>query len=384
MMLSNLGLLVLFLFFCSDLFGQSTVSGSFDFDGRTRDYAIYEPANFNDSQAVPLLLVLHHNGATGPGVMDYMGFKPVADTANFLSVYPTALEDQFASAHAWNSGLNPLNQIDDVGFLSALIDTMMAHYNIDANRVYATGHSMGGYMCYRLACELSGRIAAIAPSAGTLALPIRLTCNPSRPVPVLHKHGSNDGRVKWDGSEPPFSSSVDATIDYWVQHNHCPTNPVITQLPNLVNDGIVFETHYYGPCDKGSEVILYKGVGAPHGWQAFGHDIITPVVVWNFLKKYSLQGLIPKDTVTGMATVNQEQLNTYPNPFTYQLNVELKKEERGWLKIFDAKGSLVTELKNTGNQNRVIIIKTSSWAKGVYLLQLFSDDSIQSSVLLKQ
>ena len=238
--------------------GQNIINGSFTHDSRLREYAIYEPAGFDNSRAVPLLLVLHHNGATGPGVMTYMGFMPIADTAGFISVYPTALEDPFASPHAWNAGLNPLNQIDDVGFLSVLIDSMMNRYHIDTQRVYATGHSMGGYLSHRLGCQLSHRIAAIAPSAGTIALSVTQICNPSRPVPVMHRHGTNDTRVRYDGSDPPFSTSVDATIDVWVNKNACPQTPVVTQLPDVVSDGVGYETYHYKPCEKGSEVVFLR------------------------------------------------------------------------------------------------------------------------------
>lgn len=362
-----------------ETFAQNTIIKSFNYDGRLREYAIYEPANYTNTKALPLILVLHHNGATGPGVMDYMGYKSIADTAGFLSIYPTALEDQFASPHAWNAGLNPLNQIDDVGFLSALIDTMIDNYLIDTNRVYATGHSMGGYMSHRLGCELSNRIAAIAPSAGTLASWIISDCNPPRAVPVMHKHGTNDNTVKWDGTEPPFSTSVDTTIKFWVEHNGCTGLPIITQLPDIINDGYYYETIHYKQCKGESEVILYKAVGAPHGWQAVGHDISPPLEVWKFFLRHILHKLDSNITSVPVSPSEKLELQIYPNPFKEILYFEKSTNDPIRIEIYDISGKLVKQLI----LNSDLIIETSQWESGIYFLKYVYNNQVRQLKLVK-
>lgn len=380
MISGNTSLTILLFFLITEISAQTTITSSFAYNGRIREYAIYEPANFLNSRAVPLILVLHHNGATGTGVMNYMGFKPIADTAGFISVYPTALEDQFASPHAWNAGLNPLNPIDDVGFLSTLIDTVMNRYWIDSNRVYATGHSMGGYMSHRLGCQLSERIAAIAPSAGTLASWIAPSCNPPRPMPVLHKHGTNDNRVKWDGSAPPFSTSVDATIHFWVQHNQCAGMPVVTQLPDLVNDGYYYETTHYKGCAGNSEVILLKGAGAPHGWHAVGHDISPPSEVWKFFMRHTLHEPLPDSTSTATnLSVVEPALQAFPNPFQNVINLKISTFDATQIRIYDMAGRIVAK----PDLEAELTIETTNWSSGIYLLEYLSENTVHWMRLVK-
>lgn len=360
-------------------YAQNTILKSFNYDGRLREYAIYEPANLSNTKALPLILVLHHNGATGPGVIDYMGYKPIADTAGFISIYPTALEDQFASPHAWNAGLNPLNQIDDVGFLSALIDTIMSNYWIDSNRVYATGHSMGGYMSHRLGCELSNRIAAIAPSAGTMASWIMPNCNPPRAVPVLHKHGTNDNTVKWDGSEPPFSTSVDTTVKFWVEHNNCIGAPEITQLPDLVNDGYYYEKVHYNNCEGESEVILYKAIGAPHGWHAEGHDISPPLEVWKFFMRHTLYKVDTNTISIAENFSNESILKVFPNPFNDKLHFEKSIDAPIIIEIYDISGKQVDYINLDSN----LAIETSQWESGIYFLKYLHKNQVYQSKFIK-
>ena len=377
--LCTINLLLLSLVLCA----QQTVLNSFDFEGRTREFAIYIPVALDSNAAAPLILVLHHNGATGPGIIDYMGFDKVADTAGFLSVYPTALEDQFVSQHAWSAGINPLNQINDVGFLSALIDSMAFWFLIDTTRIYATGHSMGGFMSHRLGCDLANRLAAIAPSAGTLPQLVHDRCSPSKPMPVMHKHGTNDGVVLWDGSEPPLITSVDTTIAFWVKENNCPSQPVITELPDLVNDGIVFETHYYGPCDNGTEVILYKGIGAPHGWQAFGHDIVTPVEVWSFFQKFDINGKVQLEDTTIQTTIHSIEdspLRIFPNPV--QNKVLFSIPDNGVLSVYDLFGLPV--LQERTSKRSFLEVDLSEISSGWYLVELQTTESSFRSKLLKQ
>ncbi len=112
----------------------------------------------------------------------------VADTAGIVVVYPNGIDE------TWN--VSSTTGTDDVGFISALIDTVDYQYSIDLNRVFATGMSMGGFMSYRLACELSERIAAIASVTGLQAF---YPCNPNRPVPILQFHGTADPVVPYAG-----------------------------------------------------------------------------------------------------------------------------------------------------------------------------------------
>lgn len=163
---------------------------------------------------------------------------------------------------------------------------MKDYYDIDLNRVYSTGMSMGGFMSYRLACELSERIAAIASVTGLLAA---FPCTPARPLPVLQIHGTADGTVPYSG--------VSSTISFWVGENNCPVSPVITNLPDINStDASTVTKSYYGFCDDSTEVILYTVNNGGHTWPdaainigVTNRDFNANSEVWNFFKKYALE-----------------------------------------------------------------------------------------------
>ena len=139
---------------------------------------------------IPLVIYLHGYGWTAEQDMNYTRLYEVADTTGYIVVYPSG-------APYWNSGIsdNPdlaTSDVDDVGFINALIDTLSAQYSIDFERVYACGYSNGGFMSYKLACQLSNRIAAIASVGGVMPNSLMKNCNPLRTMPILEIHGTND------------------------------------------------------------------------------------------------------------------------------------------------------------------------------------------------
>ncbi|HPI09028.1 MAG TPA: PHB depolymerase family esterase, partial [Saprospiraceae bacterium] len=172
---------------------QTTLTGTIQSGGLTREYRLYKPAVYNGSTAVPLVINMHGYSSNNLEQEFYGDFRGIADTANFLIVHPNGTLDN-QGQRFWNA-FGTGSNVDDVGFISDLIDTLSAAYNIDPQRIYATGMSNGGFMSYSLACELNERIAAIASVTGSMA-PIKLaSCNPQRPVPVMEIHGTADGVV---------------------------------------------------------------------------------------------------------------------------------------------------------------------------------------------
>lgn len=200
------------------------VSGS-----QVRTYRIFVPAEL-PAGLVPLVIVLH-GGALGSSfqIARNTGFDAEATAGGFIAVYPQGL------ANTWNAGTccNPARDlaVDDVGFMRDLIDDLAARHEIDPARVYATGMSNGGMLAYRLGCELSDRIAAIAPVSATMVVS---PCTPGRPVSVMHIHGLMDHNVNYEGgvgsdglskdSRPPVPSVVAS----WRAIDACPEPPVQT------------------------------------------------------------------------------------------------------------------------------------------------------------
>jgi polyhydroxybutyrate depolymerase len=235
-------------------------------DGRTRTYHAYAPSDL-DPAGVPLLVALH--GGTGSGLQfeTSSGFDDLAELYGFVVVYPDGIGAgaNETDNRTWNAGIccgqAALKGVDDVAFVRQLIDAMEAEFTIDPTSVFAAGHSNGGFMAFRLACELSDRIAAVGLQAGGLGVG---QCNPSRPVSLLHIHGTADTNVPVAGGKgsgisqvsfPPLDQSL-ATVTAAMG---------CTGRPEQTKDGIV-TTRSWDECDGDTSVELQLVDGATHTW----------------------------------------------------------------------------------------------------------------------
>jgi polyhydroxybutyrate depolymerase len=255
---------------------------------------------------MPLVIALHGGGGTGERMerLSLGGFNTLADKEGFVVVYPDGIERH------WNDGRGKVRyrahreKIDDVGFMSALIDELVKRQNIDDKRVYITGISNGAMLSNRLGCELTGKIAAIAPVAGNMPYDLAPQCSPSEPISVLMISGTEDPMMPWEGGEARFNRSkfgrvlsAAETIKFWVANNRCIPRPVITWEPDKdPQDGTRVRKEAYGGCRKGTEVILYAIEGGGHAWPGgfqylpervigrTSEDIDANDVVWNFFK----------------------------------------------------------------------------------------------------
>ena len=201
----------------------------------------------------------------------FSGLNRKADEAGFLVVYPNG-QGWRDMLLFWNvaaaGGRQNKDQADNVAFIARVLDDLPKLVNVDRRRVYATGMSIGGTMCYLLAAELSDRIAAIAPVAGTMAVG---KSRPRRPVPVMHFHGTDDKLVPYHVVPGPAQEllglqSVKATIGAWAEIDGCPARPVVTDLPDRDDDGTRVTREVYGPGKDESEVVLWSIEGGGHTW----------------------------------------------------------------------------------------------------------------------
>jgi polyhydroxybutyrate depolymerase len=274
-------------------------------DEAERSAFVYVPPTHDGSEATSLVLVLHGGGGTAAGMIKLtQGLDTIADREGFIIAYPAGVDKH------WNDGREITGDADtdDVGFLSALIDHISADYAIDSKRVYATGISNGGFMSFRLACELSDKIAAIAPVTAALSEDLYATCSPSEPVSVLVVNGTHDPLVPWDGGTVGFglrepgrgqALSTADTIAYWVARNRCAAGPDVLQLPDAdPKDGTRVRWEVHGQCDGSSEVVLCEIEGGghtwPRGWQylpegvigATSQDVEANEVIWQFFQEH--------------------------------------------------------------------------------------------------
>lgn len=204
---------------------------SIEIGGRERTFLVHVPNAKTPSAGMPVLIFLHGGGGNGRIVEQTSGFSELADREGFIAVYPDGtgrLPNRFTWDAANCCGYAYDQHIDDVGFISAMIDSLIAAFDVDPARVYVTGHSNGAMMTYRLGCELAGKIAAIAPDAGALNTE---SCSPSHPLPVLIVHGEADQNVPVAGGQSPgvgvpghddrIDQPLSFAVDTWVDIDNC-------------------------------------------------------------------------------------------------------------------------------------------------------------------
>lgn len=241
-------------------------NGNLEFEGEERNYMVVVPKDYVDDEEFPLIIYLHSYGWTAQKGMDYTLIHQAADTFGFLVAFPSA-------SYNWNSGIGerggwPTSNVDDVEFINTLIDTLSDSYNIDLERIFAAGYSNGGFMAYRLACQLSERIAAIASVGGLLSEETLAECNPSRPVPILHIHGTNDTWVPMEGGAG--WQSVEQTLGYWIEFNRCENSSSINLEDLDPSDDCTVELISYSGCADDGEVVYYKIIEGGHTWPGAG------------------------------------------------------------------------------------------------------------------
>jgi polyhydroxybutyrate depolymerase len=270
--------------------------------GRERNYLIHAPPSIDATKPIPVVLIFHGGGTNAAQMVHFCVLNDKADEAGFLAVYPngTGRTEQLLTWNAGNCcGYAQQEIVDDVGFVRKLLDDLGAVSQIDAKRVYATGMSNGAMMAYRLASELSDRIAAIAPVAGPMGT---RECHPTRAVPVLHFHGTDDkfaplagGRGERSLSQTDFYS-VEHSLGCWIKANGCDEKPVVVEEPAKVADGTKAARKTWGGGKNGAEVVLIEIAGAGHTWPGRQPSVLflgksTKNVaandeIWEFFKKH--------------------------------------------------------------------------------------------------
>ncbi|PIU14427.1 hypothetical protein COT20_02755 [bacterium (Candidatus Gribaldobacteria) CG08_land_8_20_14_0_20_39_15] len=209
-------------------------SGDYNFatkhQNRTRFYSVHVPLCYSKGKAIPLIINFHGGNSTAEKAEQGIGdMNNKADEACFIGAYPSGVSSvgQPGKSQYWNAGtlvqieeVDP--SIDDVGFISKMLDELEGKFSIDTKKVYATGISNGAWMTYRVACELSDRITAIAPISGGLILE---NCNPKRPIPIIHFHGTSDPGWPYYGGNgcwtDTYRQPIKETIQKWIEINGC-------------------------------------------------------------------------------------------------------------------------------------------------------------------
>ncbi|MBI3249440.1 MAG: polyhydroxybutyrate depolymerase [Deltaproteobacteria bacterium] len=280
--------------------------------GRERTYWLHIPPQRQADSPLPLVLMFHGAGGNGRGQEDWSGMDAVADREGFLVVYPDGTSLFGRRFLTWNAGgccgYAMRNNVDDVGFVVALLKALARRVLVDRTRVYTTGMSNGAMMSYRLAVEIPERIAAITPVAGGLVTELPAA---SRAVPLLHIHSVDDARAVYGGDRGARLSfarranhpAIEEVVAQWARLNGCETVPISEPTQHGMREGLD-TTHTatkltYPRCRDGIEVGLWKLTGAGHVWPGPGPRypewyLGSPTSVidaseemWRFFKKFS-------------------------------------------------------------------------------------------------
>jgi len=352
------------LFLCSLLsvatYGQLT-SETMMIGSANRAYKQYLPTGLDiQNEQVSLVVILHGLGGTNTDMIG-AGFNNLADTARIIAIYPQGTPNSF-SQNSWNNGTLLSSTADDIGFMNAIVDEMIAQYNVDPTRVYFTGMSMGSIMSYHLACAMNGRIAAIGCMSGTMSTSDISDCNPSYQTPVIHFHGTADGTVPYDGSALPSLSLVPETMSFWKNVHDCDATADSLRITDSANDGLTVDRFRYDNCSPDASLELWRINGGTHTYFYEPlNDITEMIEIWRFFRKWSH----PSPQALGLNSNSQGKLTIAPNPSQGIFTVEVPQEEV--YTVTSMNGKTVASGRFSSGNNAVDL---NSQSNGMYLLNV--------------
>lgn len=374
----KLGYTLLFMLLATIIsFAQETVTGTITHDGIERDYRLTIPSAYDGSSDLPLVFNFHGFGSNAAQQQFYSAMDITADTANFFVCYPDGIDA------AWNVGWAFGSTADDVGFVSSLIDSLAQNYGINTERVYACGMSNGGFMSYRLACELNDRIAAVASVTGSIAPSLWGECNPGEAVPALEIHGTADDVVPYQG-QVNLSIDIDTLAAFWASNNGCDATPAIEQLPDTDTDDASTVTRIsYTGCDDEKESLLFRINGGGHTWpgafislpnEVTNQDINASHEIWTFFNRYTLSGVSNTENLTATPRVQ-----IYPNPTSAQLFIN-EVNGNAQIQVYTSYGQLVHEDRFVHQT----IVNTGNWPSGIYVVTIQDQAGPYSQKIVKR
>lgn len=250
-----------------------------------RKMLVYAPSGIEPNSA--LLISMHGMNQDIDYQKNQAKWELLAKEHGFVVVYPAGI------SNSWDISGNR-----DIDFILAIIHEMYNRYAIDSNRVYLSGFSMGGMMTYHAANKIADKIAAFAPVSGYLMG--GPNTNSSRPIPIIHTHGTTDDVVAFSG--------VKTCLDAWVTRNNCPATAVVTKPYPVDKPNSSGTKHYWGPGTDSVEIVLMELAGKGHWHSNEESGVHTSREIWNFCKKFTLAYGIPKVNLAFVNNNNPKQI----------------------------------------------------------------------------
>jgi len=330
---------------------------------------------------------MHGGFGSGPQLETQSKLSEKGDAAGFIVVYPEGVPSPL-NIRTWNAGgccgYSMNNDIDDVGFISSLIDSLDYELAIDPDRIYATGMSNGAFMSYRLACEIPEKIAAIAPVAGTMNVDL---CEPSRAVPIIQFHSFEDSNVPYlggigDGVSNHYNPPIDSVQNAWAVLNNC----------NIVNDTLYKGLDYthigWSDCACMYEQQFYITTDGGHSWPGGMQSplgdptsafINANDLMWDFFQLYSLEC---ESTAIKENLVKKWKISLFPNPVVNVVNIQVPVEfsNETQLSILDINGKILFSKNVDAPLNNFDL---SAFSNGVYFIRFQNNEISISEKILK-
>ena len=261
---------------------------TFSHDNVNRNYLVYIPNSYDSEIDYPLMFLFHGFGGIASEFMNTADMRDLAESKNFIVVYPQGLDLASTCSH-WNCS-NPSadnkSDVDDIGFIENLIDQLLIDYPvIDNKRIYAAGYSNGGFMSYYLACN-SKKFAAIGSVAGTMLDDSYQSCDALLPTAMINIHGTDDFDVPYDGNS--YYPSIPDVVDWWKNFNNATNEDLLTN-----QDGTIEQYIYYD--DAGDRFVEHiKVIGGGHYWddKLNYEGKNTSGLIWEFVSNFDIDGVI--------------------------------------------------------------------------------------------
>ncbi|MEO1217917.1 MAG: T9SS type A sorting domain-containing protein [Bacteroidota bacterium] len=363
---------------------QQNIPDSLEHQGYQRLYITHLPPAYNGAFSVPVVITLHGGSGNYQSVQGFTQMNFVSNQNNFLAVYPQGIGSA-PPGYSWADGRNTTADqagIDDIGFVSKLIDSLSVDYNIDVDRVYICGYSNGGFMTQRLACEIPEKFAAIGGLGCSMDTTLYQSCNPEQAVPMVYFSGTSDPEVPYLGgtlNNPSVTPivPVDTAVHYWVNNNNCQTEETAVFIPNTVqSDSSNVEFYKFTDCDCNADFYFYKIINGGHTWPGVpvpqfpqlgntNEDIHGSYLVWDFFNQFSTCATV------GINEINPLEINlitVYPNPTTDILQVESSINIQS-ITVYDIHGQrVISQLKPSE-------IDLRSLDNGIYFIQFRSNST---------
>lgn len=275
-------------------------NGAIVSSGERREYLLHVPPNLDRTKPAALVLSLHGAGGWPAMQRDLSRWNELADREGFIVVYPSGRDS--AGPRIWET-----TGERDLRYIADLIDKLRGDYNIDPRRIYATGFSNGGGMCFALACKMPDRFAAVGLVGAALLQP-STWCKSTAPVPMIGIHGLRDPAAPYRGGASWIASGFAPFLPFgadWARRNRCAPAPHDVE----VRDGVT--RREYEQCANDASVVLYTLRDGGHTWPGGGElpewfvgktvkDFDATAVMWRFFQRH------PRRSSPARATVPPE------------------------------------------------------------------------------